>query len=68
MCKNEKHINNFFKNFSESKDCNRTRGLKRYYKNKDEISSQQKRYYGKNNITETNKRCIQIRDLVVILC
>ena len=48
MCKNEKHINNFHKKYREGKDCNRTRGLKRYYENKDKISNQQKIYYEKN--------------------
>ena len=43
----EKHINNFYKRYSECKDCNRTRGLKRYYENKDKISNQQKPYYEK---------------------
>ena len=43
----EKHINNFYKKYSECRDCNRTRGLKRYYENKDKISSQQKIYYEK---------------------
>ena len=28
MCNIEKHINNFYNKYSESKDCNRTRGLK----------------------------------------
>ena len=47
MCNMEKHINNFYKTYSECKDCNRTRGLKRYYGNKDKISNQQKLYYEK---------------------
>ena len=34
MCNIEKHINNFYINFSECRDCNRSRGLKRYYENK----------------------------------
>ena len=42
MCNMLKHINNFYKSYSECKDCNRTRGLKRYYENKDKISNQQK--------------------------
>ena len=37
ICKIEKAINNFYKRYSECRDCNRTRGLKRYYENKDEI-------------------------------
>ena len=47
MCRNEKHINNFYKKYSECRDCNRARGLKRYYENKDKISNQQKIYYEK---------------------
>ena len=43
-----KHINNFYKKYSECKDCNIRRGVKRYYDNKDKISSQQKMYYDKN--------------------
>ena len=42
MCKIEKLINNFYKRYTECKDCTRTRGLKRYYENKDKISNQQK--------------------------
>ena len=41
-CKIEKHINNFFKKYSDWRDYNRERGLKRYYENKDKISKQQK--------------------------
>ena len=39
ICNKEKDINNFYKKYSEGIDCNRTRGLKRYYENKDEISN-----------------------------
>ena len=42
MCNIEKPIDSFFKRFSVCKDCNRARGLKRYYDNKQEISNQQK--------------------------
>ena len=69
MCNEEKHINNFYKKFSECRDCNRTRGLKRYYENKDKISNQQKVYYEKNRekifSLKQNNRCIQFRDLVI---
>ena len=69
MCNTEKHINNFYKKFSECRVCNRARGLKRYYKNKDEISNQQKIYYEKNRekilLKKQNNRSIQFRDLVV---
>ena len=40
----EKHISIFYKKYSECRDCNRARGLKRYYENKDIISNQQKIY------------------------
>ena len=46
-CNNEKDLNNFYKQYSECIDCNRARGLKRYYENKDKISNQQKVYYEK---------------------
>ena len=69
MCKIEKHINNFYKKYSECRDCNRARGLKRYYENKDKISNQQKKYYEKNRdrilLQKKNNRCIQFRDLVM---
>ena len=69
ICNIEKDINNFYKKFSECIDCNRTRGLKRYYENKDKISNQQKIYYEKNRekiiLQKKNNRCIQCRDLVI---
>ena len=68
MCIIEKHINSFYKKNSECIDCNRTRGLKRYFENKDKISNQQKIYYEKNRerilLQKQSNRCIQIRDLV----
>ena len=45
LCHFEKHINNFYKRYSECKDCNIKRGVKRYYDNKDKISIQQKIHY-----------------------
>ena len=48
QCNIEKDINNFYKKYSECKDCNIKRGVKRYYDNKDKISNQQKIYYEKN--------------------
>ena len=47
ICNNEKDNNNFYKKYTECIDCNRTRGLKRYYEKKDKISNQQKVYYEK---------------------
>ena len=50
QCKIEKHINNLYKNYSECKDCNIKRGVKRYYDNKDKISRQQKKIMKKLEI------------------
>ena len=50
MCNIEKHINNFYRKNSECRDCNRARGLKRFYENKEKISNQQKIYYEKIEI------------------
>ena len=47
VCKIEKQINNFYKNYSECKACKIKRGVKRYFNNKDKISIQQKTYYEK---------------------
>ena len=69
ICNIEKHINNFYKKYTECIDCNRARGLKRYYENKDKISNQQKIYYEKIRekilLQKQNNRSIQIRDLVI---
>ena len=35
FCNIEKYINNFYNKHSECRDCNRTRGLKRFYENKE---------------------------------
>ena len=47
MCNTEKHLDNFYKKFSESKDSNRVGGLERYYETEVRISNQQKIYYEK---------------------
>ena len=47
VCNIEKHINNFYKIYSESKACIIKRGVKRNFDNKDKISIQQKIYYKK---------------------
>ena len=69
ICNIEKHINNFYKKYTECIDCNRARELKRYYESKDKISNQQKVYYEKNRekilLQKQNKRSKQFRDLVV---
>ena len=71
MCNIEKHINKFYKKYSEYKDCNIKRGVKRYYDNKDKISIQQKIYYEKNRDKllhkqndYRNKRNTGFKDLV----
>ena len=69
MCNIQKHINKFYKKYSECRDCNRARGLKRYYEKKDKISNQQKVYYEKNRekvlLQKQNNRSMQFRDLNV---
>ena len=69
MCNIEKHINIFYRKYSELRDCNRARLLKRYYENKGNISNQQKNYYETNRekilLQKQNNRCIQFRDLVI---
>ena len=42
MCNTKKHINIFYKKYSECRDCNRARRLKRYHENKDKKSNQRK--------------------------
>ena len=44
MCIIEKHIEDFYKNYTESKNCNSLRSLKRYYQNEDKISNQRQIY------------------------
>ena len=68
LCNIEKHNNKFYKNYSECKDCNRTRRLKPYYETKDRISNQPKicneNKRDKKLLQKQNNRCIQFRDLV----
>ena len=71
VCKIEKHINNFYRKYSECKDCNIKIGVKRYHNNKDKISIQQKIYYEKNREKllqkqnhYRNKRNTEFEDLV----
>ena len=45
ICNIEKDINSFYIKYSECRDCNRARGLKRFYENKDKFSNQQKIFY-----------------------
>ena len=69
MCKIEKHINNFNKNYSECIDCNRAKGLKFTVKIKitDQINKQfiKKKIDKKLILPKLNNRCIQFRDLLV---
>ena len=51
LCIIEKQINNFHKRYSECKDCNIKRSVKRYYDNKDKISIQQKIFLKKIEIS-----------------
>ena len=62
----EKHVNNFYKIYSECKDCNSKRGLKRYYENNDKTSNQQKISMKKNrqNFTEKITRLITFKELL----
>ena len=48
MCIIEKHIEEFYKNYTENKNCKNVRSLKRYYENKDKITNQRKVYLKKN--------------------
>ena len=68
MCNIEKHITNFYKKYSECRDCNRARGLKRHYEKKDKISNQKEIYYEKNRdrilLQKQNNRSIKFRDLI----
>ena len=68
VCKIEKHIKNIYRKYSECKDCNRARGLKGYYENKDKLSNHRRIYYEKSRdrilLQKQNNRCIQFIDLV----
>ena len=48
VCKIEKYINNFYKKYTECKDCRIKRGVKRYFDNKDKTSIQPKKNFEKN--------------------
>ena len=60
ICTIEKDINNFYKKYTECIDCNRARGLKRYYENKDKYQNNkkyimkkiEKKYYYRNKTIE----------------
>ena len=63
VCNIEEHIINFYKKFSECKDCNSKRGVNRYYDNKDKTSIQQKLFYEKKEINYyRNKMFTEIKE------
>ena len=67
ICKIEKHIKIFCKNYAECKDCNDRRGLKRYYENKGKISNHRKIYSEKSKdklLQQQNDRYIPVKELV----
>ena len=69
LCVIWKNISTIFtKTYTDCTDCNRTRGLERYYENKDKISNQQKLYYEKTEkkklLQKQNNRWLQFEDLV----
>ena len=47
VCSIEKHINSFYKKYSECKACNIKRRVKRYYNKKDKLSIQPIKFYEK---------------------
>ena len=50
MCIMEKHIEEFYNNYTENKNCKNVRSLKRYFENKDKITIQRKVYLKKTKI------------------
>ena len=48
VCKTDKNIDNFYKNYRECKPCNIKRSTRRYSENKDKISNQQELSYEKS--------------------
>ena len=60
ICNNENHINNFYKKYSECIDCNRARGLQRFYGKKIKYQTNdkyimkkiEKKYYYRNKTIE----------------
>ena len=64
-CNREKTFYNFQRNDTECKNCNSKRSVKRYYKNKDNLSNHQKVYYKKNRdkaFQKENERNIHFKD------
>ena len=64
QCTIEKHINNFYKKYSECKDCNVKRG---YYDNKDKKQCNKKYIMKKNEINfYRNKMIIAKKEAQII--
>ena len=70
ICKIENSIDNFYNKYRECKQCNIKRSTRRYYENKDKISTQQKTYYEKNKdkllqkqIVSSKKRSTNYKEL-----
>ena len=59
----EIYIKDFCKKYTECKDCNSKRELKRYYENKDEIPNQRKIFKKKIKIDYYRKKMIGIYNL-----
>ena len=63
----EKHINNFYKKYSECTDNNSKGGLKRYYEKTNKRSNQQYKLYEKNRdkiLQKQNDRYIKFKKLL----
>ena len=48
LCNTENHIKSNYKKYADCKLCNKKKGLKRYYDEKDKISNQRKIYFEKD--------------------
>ena len=62
ICKTEKSIENFYKNYRECKPCNIQRSIKRYYENKDKLPTRRKLYYKKKVLLAKSKLNQQSRN------
>ena len=60
MCNFEKLIKEFYKKFTECKDCKSKRGFGRYNENKDKISNQRKIYYEKIKLNYYRNKMIDL--------
>ena len=67
MCRLEKDINNIYEKYTKCRYCNIKRGLKGYYRNKDQISNERKKHFEKNRdkqLQELNDRYINFKELL----